>query len=496
MVNRLKEILNKLSGPIPLQIILLVFFFIIILIPNVFQIESLSLNYNSLKTPSIEFILFYLIASLGFVFSIINFFFLIQKWSHQNKKRKAAIQKNKKLQSTLNDNIDKKLNPAPYYSIEKVQIENFKGIKNIIIEIPPGTPWIFLTGENGYGKTSILQGIASSLDGYNDTVIKLMNNGTNLSSKLTNEKKPFGVYKMKNGKSLLNRRHQLDARFEYIYCYGSSRLDTYSESSTKKNDWASKSLYDSQTLLENIEFQLTRWFFKMDDNEFRKKFEYVTNLFVELLNLDHIEIDRKKDKVIYYEKDEYGNVLEGVDILQLAAGYRNIVSMIGDLIVRVYDSDPNIIDPKEFRGIVIIDEFELHLHPKYQKVLPNLFSKIFPQIQFIISTHSPVPLLGAPEGSVFLNVTRTKEDGIRIERLSELEKEIKDLLPNSILSSPLFGFTEIFPSQHKKGEKIRTETSYEKIKYRDKLKDKLQARKGTETDEFLKNFIRKRANEK
>jgi predicted ATP-binding protein involved in virulence len=68
-------------------------------------------------------------------------------------------------------------------------------------------------------------------------------------------------------------------------------------------------------------------------------------------------------------------------------------------------------------GIVIIDELDLHWHPKMQREIPQLLSKIFPKVQFIASTHSLVPLLGAPENSVLLKVNRTKEEGITIEKV-------------------------------------------------------------------------------
>lgn len=68
-------------------------------------------------------------------------------------------------------------------------------------------------------------------------------------------------------------------------------------------------------------------------------------------------------------------------------------------------------------GIVIIDELDLHWHPKMQREIPKLLSSIFPKVQFIASTHSLVPLLGAPENSVLLKVNRTKEAGITAERV-------------------------------------------------------------------------------
>jgi predicted ATP-binding protein involved in virulence len=91
------------------------------------------------------------------------------------------------------------------------------------------------------------------------------------------------------------------------------------------------------------------------------------------------------------------------------------------------------LEPKELTGIVLIDELDLHFHPKLQRRWP--LSDVFPKVQFIASTHSVMPLLAAPESSVFLKVTRNKAAGIQLE---QIQIDIKNLLPNSLLTSPLF----------------------------------------------------------
>ncbi len=53
-------------------------------------------------------------------------------------------------------------------------------------------------------------------------------------------------------------------------------------------------------------------------------------------------------------------------------------------------------------------------------------------------TSSAIPLLGAPAHSIILNVQRNTIDGITVERLTDMEKQLSNLLPNIILSSPIF----------------------------------------------------------
>ncbi len=64
-------------------------------------------------------------------------------------------------------------------------------------------------------------------------------------------------------------------------------------------------------------------------------------------------------------------------------GFRSIIAMVGDMMIRLFKSQPTITNPSELAGIVIIDELDLHWHPKMQREIPQLLSKIFPKVQFI-----------------------------------------------------------------------------------------------------------------
>jgi predicted ATP-binding protein involved in virulence len=155
--------------------------------------------------------------------------------------------------------------------------------------------------------------------------------------------------------------------------------------------------------------------------------------------------------------------------------------MVGDMLIRFLKEQPGVTDPKELCGIVFIDELDLHLHPKWQRELPELFSRVFPKIQFIVSTHSVIPFLGAPKNSVFLKVTRNKKEGIQIQRINI---DIKNLLPNSILTSPIFDLEgeDITQKNNKRLLDIRTEDNYKKLLRNNEIKKKLDAFEKSEVD--------------
>ncbi|MBV0934796.1 AAA family ATPase [Marinobacterium weihaiense] len=74
---------------------------------------------------------------------------------------------------------------------------------------------------------------------------------------------------------------------------------------------------------------------------------------------------------------------------QLSDGEKCLMAMIGDLARRLAIANPMRDNPLEGDGVILIDEVDLHLHPKWQRILiPNL-RKVFPNCQFLVSTHSP-----------------------------------------------------------------------------------------------------------
>ncbi len=85
------------------------------------------------------------------------------------------------------------------------------------------------------------------------------------------------------------------------------------------------------------------------------------------------------------------------DIRQLSDGEKCALALVGDLARRAAMANPYSANPLETTGIVLIDEVELHLHPTWQRRIVPTLHDIFPQIQFLISTHSPQVLGEIPD---------------------------------------------------------------------------------------------------
>ncbi len=99
---------------------------------------------------------------------------------------------------------------------------------------------------------------------------------------------------------------------------------------------------------------------------------------------------------------------------QLSDGEKGLLALSGDLARRLAIANPSLPDPLEGNGVVLIDEIELHLHPKWQREIIPALTRTFPNCQFIVTTHSPQVISQVkPEGIFILEKT---EEGIVARR--------------------------------------------------------------------------------
>lgn len=143
-----------------------------------------------------------------------------------------------------------------------------------------------------------------------------------------------------------------------------------------------------------------------------------------------------------------------LNVTQLSQGEKSIMALVGDIARRLAIMNPSRKDALAGSGIVLIDEVELHLHPKWQRSLIQQLTETFPNCQFILTTHSPLVisdtkgilcyvldegelqerdgLYGLDANQVLLSVmdtdVRNSEVQTRLDRLLELlqDKKLKE----------------------------------------------------------------------
>ncbi|HCD6084171.1 TPA: AAA family ATPase, partial [Enterobacter asburiae] len=106
--------------------------------------------------------------------------------------------------------------------------------------------------------------------------------------------------------------------------------------------------------------------------------------------------------------DKKGITISATDLSQ---GEKALFSLVSDISRRLILLNPGKgIDALKGHGVVIIDEIDLHLHPKWQQEIIGQLQDTFPNIQFIITTHSPQVLSTAP--SHCIKILRNDENGL------------------------------------------------------------------------------------
>jgi len=310
------------------------------------------------------------------------------------------------------DEINKKWQGTDY--ITNIEVKNFKLFEHLKFELQPNINIIL--GHNGLGKTSILQSISIGL----------------LSPTSNNENKPndYEKYIKKNTEraEIFVNYGEKEQRHLHV---DKSGLIVFKSAQIEKNLLLSYgvNLNSDQEKIEIIEKLIegngdkhyTASIFKDYSNDFNNPqtllFELIQqeadvanqiiDLLMDTLN-EFLKLMPENETLILVKngsrfkfKDFAGNLL---DINHLSEGYKDHILLITDIVTRIIAAR-NTLFGKDVaitvdlltnaKGIILIDEFDRHLHPSWQrKLLPQL-KKTFPNIQFILTTHNPFSLQSA-----------------------------------------------------------------------------------------------------
>jgi energy-coupling factor transporter ATP-binding protein EcfA2 len=121
---------------------------------------------------------------------------------------------------------------------------------------------------------------------------------------------------------------------------------------------------------------------------------------------------KQQPQMALFCKTPYGLVPFGA----LSLGYRTMAAWLTDFLKRMHEAFPQLEEPDNGPAIVLIDEFDLHMHPALQRKAMAALTKEFPNTQFIVTAHSPI-IVQATEGQAKLIVLRRK---LRKDRTEEV----------------------------------------------------------------------------
>lgn len=164
------------------------------------------------------------------------------------------------------------------------------------------------------------------------------------------------------------------------------------------------------------------------------------------------------------EMQDDGTVRE-MRLEEMSDGYKIVIAMVADIASRMIEANPvtpQQPNPLNASGIILIDEVDLHLHPKWQREILKQLKDTFPNIQFVVTTHSPVIVVGAADIAQVVNLNA----GGAIQQKAFGNIALSNV--GQVLLSDLFGLYS-----------LQTPQWDEKIKERDSI---LQKEKLTDAD--------------
>jgi len=331
------------------------------------------------------------------------------------------------LEHDLKKEKHKNLPKTNIESLNEVTIKDFFSINQITLANLKEKKEIYIVGENGDGKTLLLQAIAVGLKGTLEDGLK----------EFRAREDKFSV-EIENKEEIQNN----------FFAYGASR-NNYCQ--IKEDTTGYLSLFSGEYDLKSP----TKWLQYLDYSEQKNNDNVITvkeakKLLQELLNSD-IEIDISPNGVTFTEKGSE------VSFDQLSAGYKGVITIICDLIARLSEKQ-QVENISDFQGVVLIDEVELHLHPKWKYNFMKKLRDTFPLMQFIVTTHSPTVILGASKEAVFYKIY--KEDG-EVKISNQIANE--GYTHNSLVSSPLFDLDTITSRDYKNRRVSSDDYVYDKI---------------------------------
>lgn len=356
--------------------------------------------------------------------------------------------------------------PARSVGITQADIHRFGNINSTVsLTIPEGTRWIFLTGENGAGKTTILRALTLALHPPAVAQLHAEDKPQPYEIDISLTSNIDGVFTRSAHAAIPPSGMPAQQPILAFAAYGASRLLTYDHKTPPDAERSATaySIFHHDAILQNLDR-----FLKTLANGSALQKERLENI-KELLTdkelipqLAKIELPDDGSEALYYEQDDSKEEYDSVPFRKLASGVKSLIAFLGDMLTRLFELQPDITDPTDLSGVVLIDEIDIHLHPAMQKKIVEVLSASFPNIQFIATTHSPITLLGASQNSIFYRVRRTRSDGVHVEQIDfDVKNAVSRLTPNIILTSPIFGMSEVFNSNIdlEKGE-LRTEDSW------------------------------------
>ena len=368
-----------------------------------------------------------------------------------------------------------------------IEIKKVRHLENISIPLDKEKrKHLILTGKNGSGKTSILEALVkyflyvtsdnyysieyvnNRYKEYNDQLdnLKKQKDSDEKIVKINNIEKSIGAWKKdyeiwNNGAiANINSISFLQNKFKqgnFIFAYYKAEREFQVE---KYKNIEKIQFQDKYSITDNPGAKLTKYLVDLKATQaFSKdnvKVEKIDRWFHEFENILKTIFEdaalelRFNDETFQFSICESGR--EPFDFNTMSSGYSAVFDIINDLIIRM-EARSGLRTEFDMEGVVLVDEIETHLHLELQKKILPILTKLFPNIQFVITTHSPF-ILSSLDNAVIYDL------------------ENKTLVENGLKNLPYEGIVEGYFKADKLSEELREK--YERYKFlvsKDELSD-------------------------
>lgn len=362
--------------------------------------------------------------------------------------------------------------------LRHLKLMNLRSIRELELSFAGPTharSWTYLLGENGTGKSSVLRAIALVMAGA-DAVGELVGDPSEwirlgrdeASIEVTfatadNEERRSALRFMRGQTAFefldSNRDtlRQIDAavakadRNYFVVGYGVSRRAANdrlhsSGSSPFRSSRAQAvgTLFAGDAPLVSLE----RWAMDLDYRKGSIGLQLVETAFHTLLpDVDFSRIDRDRRQILFKTPDGE------LPLAALSDGYQAMAAWCGDLLYRITETFGDHKDPLKARGVLLVDEIDLHLHPIWQRRLVEFLHATLPNLQIVLTTHSPLTIHSADEGELFV-MRRDAREGTVMEAYNGAPNK---LMLHQLLQSPIFGLETLdSPQVAAAREELRT----------------------------------------
>ncbi len=307
--------------------------------------------------------------------------------------------------------------------LTSIQVNKILHLENFNIEIDKNEKkHLIITGKNGCGKTSLLNALLVYLQRIkDDNSLYFMNaeryDGLKYINRLREENAPkqdilraeenllesgldnklyFGELKLEFS-DIKKIAHLVNSgEFLFAFYEANRKTEVIIPTNPQKPDLtASHNINDSKRsefVKFLIDLKIQESLARNENeisyaNDIKTWFISFENLLKELFEDEELELHFNYKNYVFTIKQ--GGKSFGFN--KLSDGYSAIIDIVADLILKMQSTD-NLTRAYKKQGIVLIDEIETHLHLELQKAILPMLTKIFPNIQFIVSTHSPFVL--------------------------------------------------------------------------------------------------------